>query len=141
MKVQRDELLEAAFVALITAGERMNRNVADFMKQWDVTGPQYNALRILRGADRHGKPSQRIADDMISKVPDVTRLVDRLESAGLAERRTDPDDRRVVRVAITVQGLALLDRIEGPIRDLHEHTLGRYSDAELENIVDLLGGI
>lgn len=141
MSDERGILLEGAFVALISANERLNRRTVELMKPWDVTPQQYNVLRILRGTGPDGKPSQQIAGDMISKVPDITRLVDRLASAGLAERRDDSRDRRVVRVAITEAGLELLDRMDGALKDLHVHTLGGFTDEELVQLGDLLGRI
>ena len=141
MNASRDALLERAFVALIGANERLNRRTVDLMKPWNVTPQQYNVLRILRGVGEEGKPSQRIAEDMISKVPDVTRLVDRLAAAGLAERRTDPRDRRVVRVVVTEAGLALLDRMDGSLKDLHANALSAFSDEELARIGDWLDRI
>ncbi len=139
MSVQRRQLLESTFVALVTANDRLNRAVAAFMKTWGITGTQYNVLRILRGAGPDGQRSQRIADDMISKVPDITRLVDRLVTAGLAERRTDADDRRVVKVVVTASGLDLLARMDEPIRALHEQVLGGMTSRDLKIVRDLLG--
>ena len=134
----RHATIERAFVALITAHDRLHRGTGISMKPWGVTGPQYNVLRILKGAGFEGKRSQAIAEDMISKVPDVTRLVDRLEAAGLAERRADPGDRRAVRVVITDKGTGLLERMEKPIRKLHEQVLGDLDDRELGVLTELL---
>jgi DNA-binding MarR family transcriptional regulator len=73
---------------------------------------QYNILRILRGARSEALRISQIGERMIYRDPDVTRLVDRLVREGLARRRADPDDRRVVRVEITREGLALLERLD-----------------------------
>src|SRR5690554_2208580 len=80
---------------------------AELFRQFGISGPQYNVLRILRG---HGRalPSLEIAAQMVTRVPDITRLVDRLEAAGLVERHRTPEDRRVVLVQITQKGLDLL---------------------------------
>ncbi len=129
---------ERAFVALVSASDRFNRRLARFMREWGLTVPQYNVLRILRGAGPEGRPSRSIADDMISQVPDVTRLVDRLVAAGFAERRTDPDDGRVVRVQITAEGRDLLARMDEPVAGLHGAVLGDLAPAELDGLVGML---
>lgn len=128
----RRALLQDAFLAVIVAHDRLQRRAVGFMRRYDLTQSQYNVLRILRGAGPEGKPSQRIADDMISKVPDVTRLVDRLVEAGYAGRERDRDDGRIVRVVITAAGLDLLARIDEPIHDLHDGALGDLTDHELK---------
>jgi DNA-binding MarR family transcriptional regulator len=103
-----------------------------------VTGPQYNVLRILRGTDGHGLPCQEIAGRMVTRMPDVTRLVDRLVAAGLVERRRTVEDRRVVLVTITRRGLDLLARLDEPVQELHRLQLGHLSRAELAELNRLL---
>lgn len=102
----------------------------------------YNALRILRGHHKPGPgsgvPSQTIGKQLITNVPDVTRLVDRLVEAGLAERCRIEEDRRVVMVKITKAGLDLLARFDKPLRELHEQQLGHLSRKELEQLNQLL---
>lgn len=103
-----------------------------------LSGPQYNVLRILRGHGGEGRSCCEIAADMITRTPDITRLVDRLEQAGWVQRRRDPDDRRIVRVQITAAGLELLSRLDQPVRDLHKRQLGHLSRAELRELNRLL---
>lgn len=126
------------FLALVAANDHLNRHTLAFMKGYGLSPPQYNVLRILRGAGAEGKPSQSIAADMISKVPDVSRLVGRLVVAGLADRHSDPDDRRVVRVVITPAGLALLESMDEPIAELHTSVLQRLPVGELTTLLGLL---
>jgi len=135
------ERRQQAFLALMVAHDAQQRRTHEFMKGFGLTVHQYNVLRILRGAGPEGKPSQSIAADMISKVPDVTRLVDRLSAAGLAARRPDPDDRRVVRVVILPKGLDLLARMDEPIHDLHAQVLADLSAEELATLTELLARI
>ncbi len=127
-----------AFLALIRAHDVLVRQTQDLMKGFGVSPSQYNVLRILRGAGEEGKPSQSIAEDMISQVPDVSRLVSRLVAAGLASRCADSDDRRIVRVLITSQGLAMLTAMDRPVADLHSTVLGVMSPKELRQLVGLL---
>ena len=82
----------------------------------------YNVLRILRGAQKSeglpGLPSLEVAERLVTRVPDITRLVDRLIQAGLAERTRDDVDRRVVIVSITPTGLVELKKLDKPRQPL-----------------------
>lgn len=103
-----------------------------------ISPPQYNVLRILRGAGGDGLPCQEIAGRMVTRMPDITRLVDRLEGAGLVERRRTREDRRVVLVSIRQRGRDLLGRLDEPVLELHRRTLGHLSRAELQELNRLL---
>src|SRR4051812_3405812 len=103
-----------------------------------LSGPQYNVLRILRGHGPVGVPCHAIVEQMITRTPDLTRLVDRLERAGLAERIRTDEDRRVVLVRVTPAGLELLARLDRPLLDLHRRTLGHLARAELAELNRLL---
>lgn len=111
------------------------------MKAFDTTDSQYNALRILRGAKQGGDaalPCLEIADRMITPVPDITRLVDRLEQGGFVERRRTKEDRRVVLVAITRTGLDLLARLDKPLLGLVKQQLSHMTRSELATLNRLL---
>jgi DNA-binding MarR family transcriptional regulator len=103
-----------------------------------ISGPQYNVLRILRGVGGDGLPSLEIAARMITRTPDITRLVDRLEEAGLVVRTRTPQDRRLVLVRITPAGLDLLARLDQPVLDQHRRALGHLSRDELAELSRLL---
>ncbi len=103
-----------------------------------ISGPQYKVLRILRGHGGAGLPTQLIAGQMVSHMPDITRLVDRLEGAGLVERTRTPEDRRVVLVRITAKGLDLLTALDQPVLDLHTRLLGHLTAQELALLSRLL---
>ncbi len=107
-------------------------------KRFGLSEPQYNALRILRGAAPAGKRCSEIGADMVVRVPDVTRLVDRLIDAGLADRQRSDQDRRVVWVHITDDGLELLARIDEPLLALHAAQFPALSDRELGQLNRLL---
>jgi len=102
-----------------------------------LTDPQYNALRILRG---QGRPMHvyQVAEQMVTRQPDITRLIDRLEQAGLARRERCVEDRRVVWVTITPDGKALLAKLDRPLRDLHQRQLGHLSETKLRSLSRLL---
>lgn len=112
-----------------------------FERLFDTVGlseSTYNALRILRGAGEQGRLCGEIGAMLIARVPDVTRLVDRLEKAGLADRRKSSTDRRAVHVHITRKGLKLLAELDKPLDQLHKQQLGHMSRKDLTELNRLL---
>lgn len=101
-----------------------------------LTSSSYNALRILRGEGPC--PCQRIGERLVVRVPDVTRLVDRLERMGLAERDRSKEDRRVVLVGITDEGRRVLSELDGPVLALHQRQQEHLSEGELRELSRLL---
>jgi DNA-binding MarR family transcriptional regulator len=108
------------------------------LKPFGVTPTQYNVLRILRGAGDGGLCRNEIRDRLISQVPDVTRLLDRLENSGLIERQRSTTDRRLVTTRITAAGLALLSRLDEPVREMHRELLGHVGEERLRALIELL---
>jgi DNA-binding MarR family transcriptional regulator len=111
---------------------------AERLKAFGITATQYNALRILRGAGASGLCRNEVRDRLVAQVPDVTRLLDRLEESGLIERERSTTDRRLVATRITPDGLALLERLDQPVLELHHRLLGHLSPEQLQTLVDLL---
>lgn len=107
-------------------------------KEHGLSQPLYNILRILRGAAPEGLCVQEIADRMIAREPDTTRLLDRLETLGFARRERSKEDRRVVRVRITRAGLEILGSLEEPLQRVHQALLGHLTDADLASISRLM---
>src|SRR6478752_1401959 len=120
---------EAVLNVLRTADQLQIRFTRLFRK-FGLTPQQYNVLRILRGEGRP-LPILEIAARMITVVPGITGLIDRLETAGLVERKRCEHDRRVIYVAITQQATELLGHIDEPLRELHRQTLGHMTKDEL----------
>lgn len=116
----------------------LSYSIVDALKPYDVTPTQYNVLRILRGAEPAGLCREDIRQRLISQVPDVTRLLDRMEEAGLVARERDAVDRRLVTSRITEAGLALLDKLDAPVTRAHEQQLGHMTKTELRQLIALL---
>ena len=129
---------QEAFLAIQRAAEALSYPVAELLRPHGVTPTQYNALRILRGAGEGGATCGEVAGRMINHVPDVTRLLDRLERLGLIERSRRDDDRRVVRTRITGAGLALLARLDAPVLELHRRQLAHLGEAALRELTSAL---
>ena len=106
------ESLEAeVFLNLMRTADALSRGVEEILKLAGLSHTQYNVLRILRGAGEQGLCCREVAERMITRDPDITRLLDRLERRGLLTRSRDSKDRRVITVRITPAGLKVL---EGP---------------------------
>jgi len=128
---------ETAFLDLIRTCDLLSRRPALLLKDEDLSSTQYNVLRILRGA-LDGLPCGEIASRMITRDPDVTRLLDRLEKRGLILRWRETKDRRVVLVRITPEGLKLLARLDEPVEEMHRRQLGHLGQNRLSTLTELL---
>lgn len=128
---------EAAFLELVRTADILSRGPAQALKAEDLSLNQYNVLRILRGA-LEGLACGEIAGRMITRDPDITRLVDRLERRKLIARRRETKDRRTVRVRVTARGLRLLARLDQPVRAAHRKQLGHLGRERLRTLTLLL---
>jgi DNA-binding MarR family transcriptional regulator len=99
---------------------------------------QYNVLRVLRGAGDDGLCRNEVRDRLITRMPDVTRLLDRMEEAGLVSRVRSTADRRLVTTTLTARGRALVDELDDDVARAHEQLLGHLDDAQLHSLIDLL---
>jgi DNA-binding MarR family transcriptional regulator len=108
------------------------------LKPYGVSSTQYNVLRILRGAGAGGLCRHEIRDRLVSRMPDVTRLIDRMEEAGLVTRRRSAEDRRLVTTELTTAGRRLVDQLDGPVAEEHQRRLGHLKEEDLRMLVTLL---
>jgi DNA-binding MarR family transcriptional regulator len=99
---------------------------------------QYNVLRMLRGAGTDGLCRNEIRDRLITRMPDVSRLLDRMETAGLIHRDRSTTDRRLVNTTLTPRGRALADTLDHDVAQEHERQLGHLSEAQLRTLIELL---
>jgi len=129
---------EEAFVNLLRTADALLQGVAETLKPLGLSPTQYNVLRILRGAKAKGLSCREIGERMITRDPDVTRLLDRLEDRGLAARTRSREDRRVITTHITDHGLQILGKLEEPIGDLHTRQLGHLKARQLCTLIELL---
>jgi DNA-binding MarR family transcriptional regulator len=134
-------LEEVAFLLLQRTADHLLQSLALALKPHGLSPAQYNVLRILRGAGAEGLPCGEIGSRMITRDPDITRLLDRLEKRDLVERCREQKDRRVVTVRITRDGLALLKELEPVIRDFQAAQLGQFGEKKLRSLISLLGQV
>jgi len=129
---------EEAYLNIVRTEDKLAQPQHALFKSAGITGSQYNVLRILRGAGEAGLTCGQIAERMLTRDPDVTRLLDRLEQRGLASRGRDSDDRRVVVNRVTEEGLSLLARLDAPLAEIHVRQLGHLGKERLRQLVSLL---
>ncbi len=133
-----DSLQQDAYLALWRTYDRLRVLELELFAEFDVTPQQYNLLRLLRAQHPVAVPTSSVLAQLVSRAPDVTGMLDRLEEMGLIVRTRSADDRRAVLVGISSAGIALLKRISEPLKKCHERQLGHMSAADLKSLVDLL---
>jgi DNA-binding MarR family transcriptional regulator len=106
--------------------------------RYDLTAQQYNALRLLKAARPRPLATLELASRLVSRAPDITRLLDRLDRRRLIARERPAENRRTVHVVLTDEGSALLDELDAQVRDCHRRQLGHLSSDELEALTGLL---
>jgi DNA-binding MarR family transcriptional regulator len=132
-------LQQEVFLEVLRTGHALVQDLVDLLKPYGLTQPQYNVLRILRGAGTAGLPTGEVGARMVaSREPDVTRLLVRMERSGLVRRERDPDNRRIVTARITREGLRVLKALDQPVLDMHADQLEHMTRRELEYLATLL---
>jgi DNA-binding MarR family transcriptional regulator len=135
-----DSLHQEAYLALWRTYDRLRVIEDELFAGFELTAQQYNLLRLLQAA-HHPVPTLALAERLISRAPDITRMIDKLENRGLIVRTRSKKDRREVLVDITAAGHKLLDRITGPLKACHEQQLGHLSTVDLKTLVGLLHAV
>jgi DNA-binding MarR family transcriptional regulator len=136
-----ESLEQEVLLNLLRTAERLTRDFDDLMKSSELSRTQYNVLRILRGAsaeDPEGLACGEIAERMITRDPDMTRLLDRLEKRGLIARSRPSSDRRVVKARVTPEGLDAIAKLDEPLRAAHKRQLAHMSEHDLQTLSRLL---
>ena len=131
-------LEEEVLLGVARTSDVLQRRVGEVLKTAALTLTQYNVLRILRGAGAAGLSCSEVTSRMITKDPDMTRMLDRLEARQLVTRAREATDRRVVTTRITEEGLALLASLDGPVEEHQRRILGPLGDEKLRALASLL---
>ncbi|HJP91630.1 MAG TPA: MarR family transcriptional regulator [Pyrinomonadaceae bacterium] len=126
---------------LLSTTDRIKSAFETVCTPFDLTGQQYNVLRILRGAEPDGLPTLTIAERVIERTPGITRMIDRLEAKGLVGREIRSHDRRCVYCRITKKGLKLLELLDEPVNEFNKSAFAALSDTEIEKLVAVLSKI
>ena len=127
--------LEEAHLNIVYTAGMLTYAATEALRPYGLTTTQYNVLRILRGAGSAGLPCGAIAERMITRDSDITRLLDRLGGMQLVERGRLAQDRRVVTVTLTAKARELVDRLDPIVRQMHQDQLGHMDEAGLSNLI------
>jgi DNA-binding MarR family transcriptional regulator len=134
-----------ALLSILRTAAVIDHHLAEALRPFGITATQYNVLRILRGAGQKGMCGREVAERLVSKVPDVSRLLDRTEDLGLIKRERDPEDRRHVTARITEKGLTVLDKATPELEAIERRRFGRLDPEGLQRLIsaleDVRGGV
>lgn len=129
---------EEVYLNIQRTAEALLWKATELLKSYELTPTQYNVLRILLGAGREGLICREIGERMVTRDPDVTKLLDRLEARSLIKRERDTKDRRIIITRITNEGLKLLKELDRPIVENTRDMLGHLGARRLETLNELL---
>jgi DNA-binding MarR family transcriptional regulator len=132
---------QEAELNLVRTANLLQDNFERMLKPYGITGTQYNVLRILRGAEPAGLCRNEVSGRLLNRMPDATRLLDRMEEAGLVTRARSTEDRRLVTTRITEKGLDLVNSLDEVVERQHEKQLGHLSEKELRTLIELLTAV
>ncbi|WDQ16480.1 MarR family winged helix-turn-helix transcriptional regulator [Rhodopirellula sp. P2] len=133
-----DSLEQEVFLNLWRTYDRLKAMEDEVFGQVGLSAQQYNALRLLQSVHPKTMPTLVLGGRLISRAPDMTRLLDRLERRGWLLRERKPENRRVVEVRITKEGMQLLDEIHEAVQESHRRQLGHLNKKVLRQLADLL---
>jgi MarR family transcriptional regulator, organic hydroperoxide resistance regulator len=131
-------LEEEATLNIVRTADVLMLGLADVLKPYALSPTQYNVLRILRGAGKPGASCKDVGSRLITRDPDITRLMDRLEKRGVVARDRAKEDRRVVTHRLTEAGLELVNELDRPIEELHRRVMRHLKADRLRELIGLL---
>ena len=131
-------LQEEAMLNIVRTSAVLMDRVEQMLRPYGITATQYNVLRILRGSEPDGLCRNDLRDRMLTRMPDVTRLLDRMEEAGLVERERGSEDRRLVTTRITKKAAELLSTLDGMVVTLQQQPFAGVSDEQIQSMIDVL---
>jgi len=133
-----DSPQQEAFLALWRTYDRLRAHEDELFARFDLTPQQYNVLRLLRAEHPNPLPTLVIAERLVSRAPDITRMLDKLEERGLIARVRPPENRRSVLVSLAEPGFTLIEEIAAPLKACHAKQLGHLPAADLRRLIELL---
>lgn len=133
-----DSLAQEAYLSLWRTYDRLKAFEDELFSGYGLSAQQYNTLRLLEAAAPEAMTVQRLGEKLISRAPDMTRLLDRLEAGGWISRVRPPENRRSVHVTLTPQGKSLLAELSDKVRDCHERQLGHLTAEQQRRLIELL---
>lgn len=134
-------LQHEAYLSILRTAVELSHTTDKFLKRFGVSQAQFNVLRIVQGAGTEGLGRNEIAERMVTVTPDMTRLLDRLEAAGLVIRKRDREDKRHTSTTITAAGRKLLQEVEEPLMQLHRKQFSQLGTKQIRPILAALEAV
>ncbi len=138
MKLRFDSTLQELYLNLWRTFDRLRELEDELFGQFELNSQQYNVLRLLKAAHPRAVATLSIGERLVSRAPDITRLLDRLVERGLVERIRNDEDRRQVLARITQAGIDLLHKIAEPLAECHRKQLGHLTVEQVHDLTELL---
>ena len=132
---------EEVFLNLLRTVNQLHAQPAGLLRDHGLTSQQYNVLRILSGATEGGLTCAEVRERMVTRVPDVTRMVDRLIDSGFVVRERCQSDRRVVRVTVSTEGRRLAHTLAPALVELHQEMMGHLDKTDLLKLNEILNAL
>lgn len=132
---------DEALLSILRTATVLEHGSNEVLRPFGITMTQYNVLRILRGAGAGGLCGREIGERLISREPDVSRLVDRMEEMGLLRKKRDAEDRRHVTARITAKGRKVIEQATPGLAEFGRGRVERLSARTIEGLVDALAAI
>lgn len=133
-----DSTEQEAFLHLWRTYDRLKALEDEVFAPYQLSAQQYNLLRLLGEVRPQAVPTLELQQRLVSRAPDITRMIDKLVARGLVGRHRREDDRRVVEIRLTEAGAKLLDELSGPVQEMHQRQLGHLGEARLQQFIRLL---
>jgi DNA-binding MarR family transcriptional regulator len=127
-----------AILGLMRTAAIVDHSMDEMLRPFGITATQFNVLRILRGAGQQGLCGREVGERMITRVPDVPRLLDRMEKAELISRERDPNDRRHVTARITAKGRQILEEVGTTPSNPIEERFRRLPPEQLQMLIEAM---
>jgi DNA-binding MarR family transcriptional regulator len=132
---------QEALISIARTASQLTHAMGELLRPYGITPTQYNVLRVLKGAGSAGLCRNEIGDRLVTEVPDVTRLLDRMEESGLIARERGEDDRRLVYTTITRTGTRLLATLQKPVSAMERRLLAHLGRERLGQLNELLADV
>jgi DNA-binding MarR family transcriptional regulator len=130
-----------AMASILRTAALLDHQLGEVLKPYGITTAQYNVLRILRGAGSEGLCGREVGERLISAVPDVSRLLDRMEEMELISRLRDPADRRHVTARLSEKGQAMLEKTTPRLEVVEQARFGEFAAADVQQLIDALADV
>lgn len=136
-----DSPQQQVYLSLWRTYDRLRALEESLFDRWNLTAQQYNVLRLLEGKHPAPIPTLQLSARLISRAPDITRMLDKLEFQGWIARERSTEDRRAVMVALTPKGVTLLKEIANPVKQMHVAQVGHLTVDQVRSLVELLDAV